>query len=77
MALINLTGNIPFWEGQGLCESFYGDLRDSRRDCARAITLLERGDEPIPFAVNPASGPRTLPMDVKNGESLMRSPLLC
>lgn len=75
MTVSNLTGNNPLWEGQHLCDGFYGDLRNSRQDCARAVSLLARGEEPIPFAVNPARGDHILPFDVKSGESPTQSPL--
>ena len=75
MAVSNVTGNIPLWEGQGLCDRYYGDLREGRRDCARALSLLRRGDEEIPFHVNPAFGPQTLPLDVKYGKHSTQSPL--
>ena len=75
MAISNVTGNIPLWEGQGLCERYYGDLRESRRDCARAASLLRGGEEELPFYVNTASGPQVLPLDVKYGKHPTQSAL--
>ena len=69
MAVHNLTGNIPLWEGQGLCEPYYGRVHTwlGRRDCSKAIAGMEKGSEEVTYAVEPERGDRMLPFDVIHG----------
>ena len=69
MALLNLTGNIPMWEGQGLCERYYGSITSwsGRRDCSKVIAEMERGSEPVAFTLRQERGSHSLPFDIKHG----------
>ena len=77
MAVLNLTGNVPLWEGQGLCEAYYGRVHTwlGRRDCTKAIAELEKGSEEVSYAVEPERGDRRLPFDVIHGDLFAHSPL--
>ena len=81
MAVSNLTGNLPGWEGQGLCERYYGiiDSWHGRRDCSKLIATLEKNSEPVPYSINGARGPgpRALPFTKEHGESPIQSSLHC
>ena len=64
----NLSSTLQAPGGYVFCSEFYGSYY-KRKDCIKAINLLEKGTTEIPYAVQGDIGPHALPLSKSYGQS--------
>ena len=66
----NFSSSLQDFVGYSYCQGYYGAL-PNRRDCVKAMDLLEKGTADVTYAVHTGIGPHALPMSKSYGQFIV------